>query len=268
RAGKGGPNGGVFYDAKKFWEKNTYRAELTRVKEKLGWDACAEPVEIAPCLFDWGQASLVQVLLNERNETTVPGLYAVGLGVPTYDGNAWGFQAARSAVQRAAKIERQEVDLEQATKERNRVYNLLEKKPENPLRPHVIRHSVQRLAPKYIGLDRTDEGLKKCIAEIERIRKEDYPRMWVASKMRIWNREFVEALETEFMIDVQEMVARSALMRTESRLNHYRSDYPKRDNVNWLANIYVKQVDGKMVVEKRPIIWTTVPPEKIVEMMK
>ncbi|MFA4836231.1 MAG: hypothetical protein WC749_09210, partial [Dehalococcoidia bacterium] len=142
-------------------------------------------------------------------------------------------------------------------------YGLLEANPPNPLRPHVIRHRVQKLATQYIALDRNDKGLKECIAELDRIRKEDYPRMGVASKKHTWNREFVEALETEFMIDVQEMVARSALMRTESRLTHYRTDYPERDDKSWLANVYIKRIDGKMRVEKRPVVATEIPPEKI-----
>ncbi|MDD5095214.1 MAG: FAD-binding protein [Dehalococcoidia bacterium] len=268
REGKGGPNGGVFYNAKTYWETNSYKARLVVAKEKLGWDACAELIEVAPSLYDWGMGSLAQAVIDEKHETTVPGLYAVGLGTTAWDGNAWGLQAGKSAAARAAGIEKQEMDFKQASEERNRVYNILERKPKNPLRSHVIRHRVQRLAPKYIGLDRTDGGLRECIAELERIRREDYPRMWVALKTRTWNREFVEALETEFMIDVQEMVAKSALMRTESRLNHFRVDYPEEDNANWLANVCIKQVNGRMVVEKKPIVWTEVSPEQIREVLK
>lgn len=179
-----------------------------------------------------GKLSLVQANINETN---VSGLYAIGMA---FDGNAWGLRAGKVAAGRAAAIAQGEIDPEQPMRERERVYSLLEKNPQNPLRPHVIRHRVQKLATEYIALDRNDKGLKECIAELQRIRKEDYPRLRVASKKHTWNREFFEALETEFMIDVQEMVARSALMRTESRSTHYRTDYPERDGrTGWPMSI-------------------------------
>ncbi|MDD5095591.1 MAG: FAD-binding protein [Dehalococcoidia bacterium] len=263
KSGKGGPNGGVFFNAKTGWEKNAWRPCLVRAKEYLGWDACAEPVEVMPSLYTYGNSSLIQANINENNETNVPGLYATGMAGMAFDGSTWGMRAGREAAKRAAGIEQEEIDPQQPIRERDRVYGILERNPRNPLRPHVIRHRVQKLATEYIALDRNDKGLRKCIAEIERIRKEDYPRMWVASKKHTWNREFLEALETEFMIDVQEMIARSALMRTESRSTHYRSDYPDRDDQNWLANVYIKRVNGKMKAEKRPVVATEISPEKI-----
>jgi succinate dehydrogenase/fumarate reductase flavoprotein subunit len=50
-----------------------------------------------------------------------------------------------------------------------------------------------------------------------------------------------------------EMTLRSALMRTESRGFHYREDYPKRDDKNWLKWVIVKQEAGKMVVSTEPV---------------
>ena len=184
-----------------------------------------------PSLYTWGMCSLVQANINEKNETTIPGLYAVGLGAVSWEGNAWGLRAGKAAAERSAAMQQQEIDPEQPIRERERVYGLMARNPQNPLRPHVIRHRVQKLATQYIALDRSDKGLKECIAELDRIRNEDYPRMWVASKKHTWNRDFVEALETEFMIDVQEMVARSALMRTESRLTHHLLYLVPADNI-------------------------------------
>ena len=62
------------------------------------------------------------------------------------------------------------------------------------------------------------------------------------------------------MIICAEMATRSALMRTESRGTHLREDYSYMDNDNWLKNIYIKQVDGNMVLSTKPIIITKVEP--------
>jgi len=43
------------------------------------------------------------------------------------------------------------------------------------------------------------------------------------------------------------------LFRTESRGNHYREDYPARDDDNWLAWVKLKEKDGRMVCVKHEI---------------
>ncbi|MCK4953715.1 twin-arginine translocation pathway signal protein, partial [Candidatus Bathyarchaeota archaeon] len=50
-----------------------------------------------------------------------------------------------------------------------------------------------------------------------------------------------------------EMRLRSSLFRTESRGTHYREDYPRRDDPNWLAWVKLKEKDGTMMLWKEPI---------------
>ena len=49
---------------------------------------------------------------------------------------------------------------------------------------------------------------------------------------------------------VGEMVCRSALIRTESRASHFRSDYPEENNDDWRVNIQVRQADSGLVFEQ------------------
>jgi len=60
-------------------------------------------------------------------------------------------------------------------------------------------------------------------------------------------------LELYNMLDIAEIVTRSALFRTESRGAHYRIDYPKRDDENWRCHTQVKLELGKMTISKTPI---------------
>jgi succinate dehydrogenase/fumarate reductase flavoprotein subunit len=50
-----------------------------------------------------------------------------------------------------------------------------------------------------------------------------------------------------------EMRLRASLVRTESRGCHYREDYPRRDDENWLAWVLLKEQDGEMITVKEAV---------------
>jgi succinate dehydrogenase/fumarate reductase flavoprotein subunit len=64
--------------------------------------------------------------------------------------------------------------------------------------------------------------------------------------------ELRHAIETKNMILNAEMKLRAGLARKESRGNHYREDYPNRDD-NFLTWIKLRDVDGEMRVEKQDV---------------
>ena len=63
--------------------------------------------------------------------------------------------------------------------------------------------------------------------------------------------DHVLAMEQRNMLDVAQVITQAALMRTESRGSHYRSDYPERDDERWLSNIFVSRDEqGNLVLRK------------------
>ena len=60
--------------------------------------------------------------------------------------------------------------------------------------------------------------------------------MQLQDKGKHFNTELVEAVELGFLLDCSEATTHGALARTESRGAHFRLDYPKRDDVNWLKH--------------------------------
>jgi succinate dehydrogenase/fumarate reductase flavoprotein subunit len=105
--------------------------------------------------------------------------------------------------------------------------------------------------------------LKKAIAEFESIISDDVPRISIQTQTRSYNKEWIDALEIESMVQVLLASARSALLRTESRGVHNRSDYPQTDNGRWLREVIVRQVNGKMHLSTRPIKITRFNPPRV-----
>ena len=47
-------------------------------------------------------------------------------------------------------------------------------------------------------------------------------------------------------------VVESALMRTESRGAHFRTDYPKSDEARWRVNVFVKKDENALLAQRPP----------------
>jgi len=76
-----------------------------------------------------------------------------------------------------------------------------------------------------------------------------------------FNTELESALELGFMLDVAEAIVQCAAARKESRGAHQRTDYPARDDRNYLAHSLVfRQPDGSSRVEYSPVKITRWPP--------
>jgi succinate dehydrogenase/fumarate reductase flavoprotein subunit len=79
----------------------------------------------------------------------------------------------------------------------------------------------------------------------------------------IYNAMWNEAINTENLALIAEMLTRSALAREESRGAHYRSDFPEK-NVDWLKNICIKpNADGRFEMTFTPVEFTRLTPEEL-----
>lgn len=276
RKGKGTPYGGVYLSLKDIpWdivEKSCLEGGWLTLDWKFqGTDFSGlmkslregYPVEVAPAAhyFEGG------IRINEKCETSLPGLYAAGecstgvfganrVAAATTEMLVEGAIAGGFAAEYAMKVSAPEIDVKQIESLRNKVLRPLRR--EEGVRPVELRKRIQQIANENIMVIRDGEGLKRAIKELERIRREELPRLCTTTKVQEYNREWIEALELENMVQVLEMSARSALTRTESRGVHYRLDYPKLDNDHWLKEVTVKQVADEMQIATHPITITTI----------
>lgn len=223
-------------------------------------DPRREAIETGPCAHFWNGG----IKINERCETSVPGLFAAGEGTASIhganriSGNAltmtqvWGPRAGKFATDYARKTrivpEPRREDVERL---RERALGPLERS--SGPSPVEIRNEIQTQADRHVWVVRKEEWLTKAVERMESMRSSDLPTQASKTKKRVYNREWVLALENENMVDILEMVARASLMRTESRGSLYRTDYPRKDNVNWLKNICITNAGGRMTLTTRDV---------------
>ncbi len=99
-------------------------------------------------------------------------------------------------------------------------------------------------------------AMQKTLADLQ----ERYGRVRVQDTGRSFNSDLVEAVELGFLIDVSQAIVHCALARTESRGAHYREDYPKRDDKNWLKHTLVYREDGELRLTYKPVTITRFQP--------
>jgi succinate dehydrogenase/fumarate reductase flavoprotein subunit len=124
--------------------------------------------------------------------------------------------------------------------------------------PKAVRDKIRTLMSDYMGVARNEIDLKKALEGIKSIRGSKAQNIRVPDFKR-FNIAWIEAIEVPYMLDVAEMMVRSALYRTESRGGHYREDYPNTES-SWLKHTLVKKKDNTMVMDTAPVVITKLKP--------
>jgi fumarate reductase flavoprotein subunit len=205
--------------------------------------------------------------------TPLPGLYAAGEtacvsinGANRLGSNSlpellvFGARAGKAAAEYASLgLEIKPSLMSQKTDEHRRLeHELLNKKGRE--RIATIRDEMQKSMEGSAGIYRTGASLRKGMEEIRRL-QERYADVAIEDHSRTFNTERVSALELSSMLDVAEAIVTAATRREESRGAHQRTDFPKRDDVRYLAHSLIyRNADGSARVEYLPVTITRWPP--------
>lgn len=266
--GRSTERGGVFIDLTKLplspeeidrkIDEVGARVQFNRIRY-LGLDLTRDRIEVAPaCHY-----SLGGVKINEYTETSVPGLFAAGEvsgnihGANRISGNAlaetqvFGRQAGEFASREAkSRTGFSPPNSKEIEEEIQKVENFFAPQKDS-LRPRELKERIHRIMEEKVGLKRDASGLREAIESIRDLRKE-LPRIRVPA-IRVFNYELQEAIEVHFMVKVAELVARAALVRTESRGHHFRSDYPREDPV-WLKHTLIQKKGESLECTSAPVV--------------
>jgi succinate dehydrogenase / fumarate reductase flavoprotein subunit len=122
----------------------------------------------------------------------------------------------------------------------------------NGKKPVEIREAMGRVMNRYLGVYRNQADLEKALFEIISLQQE-MRTMKIGTKDRKLNWGLIRALELRNMIDIAEATVRSALWRKESRGAHWRTDFPSRNDEDYLVHTMIYPFENGMEIKTKPV---------------
>ncbi len=125
----------------------------------------------------------------------------------------------------------------------------------------TLRNEMHQTMEDGVGIYRTDATLRATSDKLVELR-ERFANLLIEDRSLTFNTELTSALELDFMLDLALAVAQSGLARTESRGSHQRTDYPERDDANFLKHSLAFKADDGVRIDYKDVVITKWPPEE------
>lgn len=225
-----------------------------------GVDPATAKVEVAP-----GAHYLMGgILIDEQCRTTIAGLYATPECAGNFDGanrlagsglaatQVFGAKAGEAAHAWAAMVEHVNPDPSSLEAEAARVAGRIGAGGPQEPRIAALRDRLRRAVQQYAGVSREAAGLKQLLAVTAEV--EDALAQVRVPAMGVYNQALMDVLQLANMCEIARLVAGSALMREESRGHHFRSDFPRQDDTNWLKHTVAVKGETGPQFGVRPVI--------------
>ncbi|GAW30384.1 L-aspartate oxidase [Carboxydocella sp. JDF658] len=208
--------------------------KITATCRRFGLDLATDLIPVAPAAHYF----MGGIKTDINGATTLPGLYACGetACVGVHGANRLASNSLLDGLVFGGRIV-------EATRGQLETVVLPRDLPELELRrseqvlsrplPEMVEE-LQEIMWQHVGLVRTAAGLKAALARIEAGKKD------LSGPL-----QGRDACQTANMYWTAGLVAQAALIRTESRGGHYRSDYPFTDDAHWLKRVVLKYDGGQ-----------------------
>jgi succinate dehydrogenase / fumarate reductase flavoprotein subunit len=261
REGRGTEHGGAYLDISHKpaeYVKRKLPSMYHQFKELADVDITKGPMEVGPtCHYMMGGIRVEA----ETAQSTVPGLFAAGEAAAGLHGSnrlggnslsdllVFGRRAGLAAAKHAREVSSATLDAAQIEQAEREALTPFQRQAGES--PYAIHRDLQEVMQNLVGIYRNREDVQRALLEIERLKE----RLEVVSVegSRMFNPGWHLALELKAMMTVAEAVARSALVREESRGAHSRIDFPDLDPVWGTKNNIIRQEGGAMALRQNPI---------------
>ena len=253
---------------KKIDKKLPFVRELS--KNYAGVDPVYEPIPVRPVVH----YMMGGIDTDINGATSLPGLYAAGEcacvsinGANRLGSNSltellvFGSRTGKAAARFALEVphpDKNSLELQTADEQKRITRNFF-RKGRGTERIFSLRKEMNETMETSAGIYRSGKSLKETCDKIKEL-KDRFVNIDLEDKSLNFNTELTSALELEFMLDVAEAIAYSALKRTESRGSHQRSDFPERDDENFLKHSMAYQTNTKPHIDYKDVIITKWPP--------
>jgi succinate dehydrogenase / fumarate reductase flavoprotein subunit len=241
----------------------------------LGVEPKTEPVPIQPTAhYAMGglPTDLDGRVIADASGTVIPGLYAAGESacVSVHGANRLGTNSLVDLIVFGRRAGRHMLKFVHET-----TLPTMQPNPDLPAREEIaeilarpkgenpadIRARLQEVMMDKVSVVRSAAGMTEALTEVEALR-DAYTRASVQDKGEIFNTDLTETLEVGYMLDLAEALVVGALAREESRGAHYRTDFEKRDDGNWLAHTVITKNGDELDLTKKPVTITTFEPKE------
>ncbi len=129
---------------------------------------------------------------------------------------------------------------------------------------YEIAQELKSTMTEYCGIFRDEGRLKIALQKVKQLQNR-FHNARVMDRSSRFNTDVQNAIETGNLLTISEVIINSALARTESRGAHARTDFPKRDDKNWLKHILAHKKDNEGPVlsfKDVNIDWHRYPPHE------
>ncbi|MFX0085260.1 MAG: FAD-dependent oxidoreductase [Candidatus Hodarchaeota archaeon] len=205
-------------------------------------------------------------------ETPLNGLWAIGEnaclsvhGANRLGGNSlletvvFGRYVGRKLLEREKPTPLNEKAIEKAEKTSfDQIVTLFEKWESNSgKKPAKIRQIMGETLNRNVFVFRTESELQQAINDLRKLQKEfenvSVPNITIKENRR-FNFGLIRTLELRNLIDIAEVTAFAAHWRKESRGAHYRTDYPTRNDDEYLVHsMVIRNEEGTLEMQTKPV---------------
>ncbi|MFL5887999.1 MAG: FAD-binding protein, partial [Solirubrobacteraceae bacterium] len=249
--GRGFPDGTIALDITKVPRKRILEAlrEIVNIgRDFAGTDITREPIHIRP-----GQHYFMGgVKTDIWGRTPVPGLYAAGevACVSVHGGNRlganslldtliFGRRSGEHAAEQAATMPGVSIPQARLNDEQRWIDSIIAR-DHGGRRISAIKEELGQTMNEHVAVFRDQEGLEKALEVVRRL-KEEERTAYIDDQGTVFNQDVLAAIELGYMLDTAETIVLGALERRESRGAQYRTDYPERNDDDWLKHIDISR---------------------------
>ena len=269
-----GPYGDVVHLDLRHLGQKKIDAKIPFVRELatkyVGIDPVHDPIPVRPVLHYF----MGGIDTDNHGSTSLAGLFAAGEvacvsinGANRLGSNSlpellvFGARAGQLAAQFAAEHPQSDLaSLEKQTAdEQARIAKNFINKTGGKERVAGLRQEMKNAMESGAGIYRSRESLQKTCDVLAELR-ERFSDINLEDRSLTFNTELTSALELDFMLDVAQAIAHSALARTESRGSHQRTDFPERDDEKFLKHSLAFRREKGPKIEYKDVVITRWPP--------